>query len=163
MQNLLDLTQNLDGDSRSLINNSVSNEIEIYNYNNNSDDNKDSRIYRNCKNNDSFKRPSSPSDSGCSKSIGCGSDSNFETEQDFIKNSFFGLCFCDKCNILCSVDFMDNLDLKFACGCTYIEGINIKEFQNDYLKQIKEQSKDFKIFCPYHKAETEFLKYFQNV
>ena len=51
---------------------------------------------------------------------------------------------------------MEYLELQFECGCTYIEGFNVFDFVNDYLKKTK-QSKDFKIHCrPYHKGETEF-------
>ena len=158
---MLELTHNLNGDSKTLINNSLSMNSELYDHKYNCNNDKESsNFYANCDkdstDNESFD-PSYKEDSA--KSVDYGSDSNFKMEQDFIKNNFFGTCFCDKCHKLCFVDIMDNLELKFICGCTYIEGINILEFIKDYLKKEEEQPKDFKIYCPYHKEETEFLKY----
>ena len=72
---------------------------------------------------------------------------------------FFGIIFCKKCYIPCLINFLENLDLQFECGCTYIENFDTSEFMHDYLNIKKEESKDFKIHCPYHKGETEFLKY----
>ena len=161
---MLDLTQNLSGDSKTLINNSQTINSEIYDHNNNCNDKDASNLYANCDkdstDNESFD-PSAKEDS--SKSVDYGSDSNFKMDQDFIKNNFFGTCCCNKCHKLFFVDFMDNLELKFGCGCTYIEGSDALEFIQDYLKKENEneneKSKDFKLYCPYHKEETEFLKY----
>ena len=144
MENFQDLTQDLKGDSKTIVNNSHSFNSQEYDFIDNIDD-KD----------ESFEPPSN---SEVSKSIQCGSESNFQTHQEFIKNNFFGKCFCKKCNIPCSVDFMNNLELKFECGCTYIEGFDILEFIKNYFNKKIEQSEDFHIYCPYHQEETEFLR-----
>ena len=155
-----DLTQDLKGDTKTIMDNTHSSNSQTFEFIDKMDDKGGSDIYKNCDqtstDNDSFDPPSN---SEFSKSIQCGSESNFQTHQEFIKNNFFGKCFCKKCNIPCSVDFMDNLELKFECGCTYIEGFDILEFIKDYLNKKIEQSEDFQIYCPYHKEETEFLKY----
>ena len=147
MENFQDLTQDLKGDSKTIMNNTQSFNSQEYDFIDNINDKDGSNIYKNCDqmntDNESFEPPSN---SEFSKSIQCGSESNFQTHQEFIKNNFFGKCFCKKCNIPLSVDFLDNLELKFECGCTYIEGFDILEFIKDYLNKKIEQSEDFQIY-----------------
>ena len=110
MERFQGLTQDLKGDSKSMMNYTHSFDSQAYEFINNIDDKEGSNIYKNCDqtstDNESFEPPSN---SEFSKSIQCGSESNFQTHQEFIKNNFFGKCFCKKCNIPCSVDFMNNL------------------------------------------------------
>ena len=154
---MLELTHNLNGDSKTLINNSLSINSQLYEHKYNCNDKESSNFYANCDkdstDNESFD-PSYKEDSA--KSVDYGSDSNFKMEQDFIKNNFFGTCFCDKCHKLCFVDIMDNLELKFICGCTYIEGINILEFIKDYLKKKKNNLKILKFIVLIIKKKQNF-------
>jgi len=156
MQNSQNLNQDLMGVSQTLINNSQFINSDYYEGNTNQSGGVD--MYINCDDNsthiDKFQ-PSQQSES----SILCGSESNSQTHQDFLKNNFFGVNFCKKCNIPCAVSFMDNAIVKFECACTYIVCFDIKEFLMDYLNKNQTQSKDFKICCAYHKNETEFIKY----
>ena len=152
MEDLLDLTQNLKGNSKTLINNSHSFLKYNYEFNDNNYSNNTKNLYDNCfensSDNDSFD-PSS--NSYCSKTIQLGSKSNSQNYKEFLQTNFFGTYCCKKCNLPFYIDFMDNLELSFECSCTYFESYDISEFIN--------QSEEFKIFCHYHKDETEFVKY----
>ena len=155
-QNSQNLIRDLMGDSQTLINNSQSIGTDFYEGNNNQNEGID--IYRNCDDNNTHSEKFVPSLQSES-SILCGSESNSQTHQEFIKNNFFGVNFCKKCNIPCAVDFMENSKVKFECECTYIVCFDILEFIMEYLNNNQGQSKDFRISCAYHKKETEFIKY----
>ena len=154
-QNSQNLNRDLMGDSQTLINNSQSIGTDFYEGNNNQNEGID--IYRNCDDNNTHSEKFVPSLQSES-SILCGSESNSQTHQEFIKNNFFGVNFCKKCNIPCAVDFMENSKVKFECECTYIVCFDILEFIMEYLNNNQGQSKDFRISCAYHKKETEFIK-----
>ena len=158
MESIENLTPELNCVSTSIKNNS-----KYFNYSglcHNENSNNEENFYNNLDNNStdsgSFDKDNIEADS---KTHGYGSVSDFQNEQEFLKTEISGIIFCKKCYIPCLINFMENLELQFECGCTYIENFDISEFINDYLKQKTDQSKDFKIHCPYHKGETEFLKY----
>lgn len=94
MENFQDLTQDLKGDSKTIMNNTQSFNGQEYDFIDNIDDKDGSNIYKNCgemgTDIESFEPPSN---SEFSKSIQCGSESNFQTHQEFIKNNFFGKFF----------------------------------------------------------------------
>ena len=152
-QNHQNLNQDLMGDSQTLINNSQFIGSDFYEGNISGNDGVD--MYYNCDDKIKDFLPSQQSES----SLLCGSVSNSQIHQDFIKNNFFGVNFCKKCNIPCAVDFMNNFKIKFECACTYIVCFDILEFIVEYLNKNQAQSKDFRICCAYHKEETEFIKY----
>ena len=154
------LAQELKGESKSIINNSYGANSQMYER---PDCSNDKEYFYNSNDklstdNESFDRFSFEYE--CHKSHQHGSTfSNSPIIQDLLKNDCFGIVFCKKCSIPCLIDFMDSLEIKFECGCTYIEGINSKEFAKDYLNNKTKESKEFQIHCPYHKGENEFLKY----
>ena len=160
MESIENLTRELNGGSTSIINNSQYFNYSSLGYNDNS--NNAENFYNNLDNNStdsntgSFDKESMEADS---KTHGYGSVSDLHIQEIIKIDLFFGIIFCKKCYIPCLINFLENLDLQFECGCTYIENFDTSEFMHDYLNIKKEESKDFKIHCPYHKGETEFLKY----
>ena len=160
MESIENLSRGLNGVSTSMINNSQFFNNPCLGYNDNS--NNEENFYNNLDNNStdsntgSFNLDSIEVDS---KTHGYGSVSDLQNIQNIIKNDILGIIFCKKCYIPCLINFLDNFKLQFECGCTYIENFDISEFMHDYLNFNTEQSKDFKIHCPNHKGETEFLKY----
>ena len=78
-----------------------------------------------------------------------------------LNSIIYGMIYCPKCKIPCSIIFNDNFNISFECKCSFIENISIKEFINDYISKEKNKYKKEKylMYCNFHPKQTKFIKY----
>lgn len=78
-----------------------------------------------------------------------------------LNSIIYGMMYCPKCKIPCSIIFNDNFNISFECECSLIKNISIKEFIHDYISKEKSNYKKEKylIHCKFHPKQTKFIKY----
>ena len=89
-----------------------------------------------------------------------------EENSSFSKNEVLPLdkdiIFCDKCKGPYYIIFMDNLDLSFDCGCSWLKNLTTKEYKNEYnkgelFKENNENSlNNYSLHCERHPKESKF-------
>ena len=106
--------------------------------------------------NSSFKINSSET-----KSIIKGTISSSLKDNILLNSIIYGMMYCPKCMIPCSIIFNDNFSISFECECSFIKNISIKEFINDYINKGKQNiiKEKYQMHCKRHLEQTKFIKY----